>query len=1148
MVSEKLGAAFIEIGVDTGGLTTGLAGAKAQVTGFGASASSAFSGLAASINPATIAIAGATAAVAALGAGIVSSVGAAADFQQSMANVAAVAGGGAEELKALSDAAREAGAGTVFSATEAAEAQYYLASAGMATEEIIASLNDTLLLAGAGGLSMGRSAEIVTNSLSQFNMEASESGRVANVLAAAASGSNTTVSQMGIAMSKVGPIANALGMSYEQTAASLMVLANAGIKGEEGGTMLRGVLASLMDISPKAAEALEEMGLSAEDVDPALHSFDEIMETLQEHGMTATQAVQLFGREAASAGVNLVKGAGDVDKFTEAVTGSTKAQEMYNTQTDTFQGAMKMLGSAVEEAKISLGNVFLPILTDAVHWLTEGVTAATNFGKSIYEMYGKVAAAEEKLGAFGVGEMVGYALNPTDAISGAFGWAKGKLGFETGKEIGEDLTEGVAEGTEGVGPAIEENLENVDGEGAGEKVGKDFGESFTDTVSKLVKEKGMSREIASMYALGASGDLGAMALWNQYNSGELTGYRLGETFDAGGSTIGFGYKLQKGARESFRLQVGDVYKSAASYEEAEKWLRENYPMVYAAMDPRQLEVAMKTARQKKAGSIDDFADVVKLKAELELGSPWDQFVEELQPTQAQIAEIQAAYESAFQEAMGEGVIIDWMTAWEDAGEEAAKVFADNLVSGMEAQDMVDRLEVLQLYDPAKFEEMGGEAALSWWQGLTDLLEQRAELKAVNIKADTSEIDNQIADAIKAGEPYLATIEANVDLNILGGPAILEGIFRQTASGLKEYTFADLLNMSPEERDLIIADTKSWGKNVLLPTIDSLIGEMNTAWDEGYTYNRTIVETALWDIIDAYHEFEGSFSKEQSKLISDLEAGTIGVEQFLDAWVKLGEGATESAKLLNGAAKTAEAACSECQEAMSEFGIWQEENADRLFSQSFIGPTDDYQKFLEQERARGAIHPEPIQLSMVYNAETAEADAALEELKESASETQYMPIEIDDAAAYSAIEKINAAASEPVIKPVYIQEYGGGNGSSMPTASASTVSWLNSICPSCTSSQGWGTSSWLPAFAEGGIVSRPIIARVGEVPEAITPLNVLFPAIQQAVAAAGGGGGVTINSTVIVQGGTVLDEDELQQVLNSRDDQLKNEIARKYLGR
>ncbi|MDY0184178.1 MAG: hypothetical protein RBR39_12895, partial [Proteiniphilum sp.] len=87
MVSEKLGAAFIEVGVDTGGLTTGLAGAKAQVEGFGASVSSAFSGLAASINPATIAIAGATAGITAVGAAFVGSVRAAAQWQTLMVDV-----------------------------------------------------------------------------------------------------------------------------------------------------------------------------------------------------------------------------------------------------------------------------------------------------------------------------------------------------------------------------------------------------------------------------------------------------------------------------------------------------------------------------------------------------------------------------------------------------------------------------------------------------------------------------------------------------------------------------------------------------------------------------------------------------------------------------------------------------------------------------------------------------------------------------------------------------------------------------------------------------------------------------------------------------------------------------------------------------
>jgi hypothetical protein len=182
--------------------------------------------------------------------------------------------------------------------------------------------------------------------------------------------------------------------------------------------------------------------------------------------------------------------------------------------------------------------------------------------------------------------------------------------------------------------------------------------------------------------------------------------------------------------------------------------------------------------------------------------------------------------------------------------------------------------------------------------------------------------------------------------------------------------------------------------------------------------------------------------------------------------------------------------------------------------------------------------------MVYKADTTEADTALDGLKESASETQYMPIEIDDVEAYSAIESINAAASAPVIKPVYIQEYGEGSSGSGGSSSA----WLNSICPSCQSDPGWGTSDWLPHLATGGIPTRPITAVVGDVPEAIIPLDRISPIIQQAIANVGGGAGPVINSTVNVYGGTVMDENDMRRVLAERDEILKNEISRNVLGR
>jgi TP901 family phage tail tape measure protein len=741
-----------------------------------------------------------------------------------------------------------------------------------------------------------------------------------------------------------------------------------------------------------------------------------------------------------------------------------------------------------------------------------------------------------------------------------------------------------------LGVDIEKELKDVDGEGAGKEAGKSYSEAFME---EFVKGNERAWEIGIDHLATAGMTRPGRASWK--DAGYTSGTEWGDGFelalkrerfsssvkDFNTYLIGtkeYSFNLTDLRKEMISKGVIDVVsheiyaaQQAIDKYEAETGIKLDIPMSvimeWVGEDPVAIaEQKLKEAQEgispydiwgtpqhwadysaKYWGEIEDLTILELYNLEDHLRSEgaagWERAWETILDPDATEAQITGALGvlSPVLEEMGYENGDSYLLGLRERVAESGAELADSIVDSGKYQEY--KIEELgETWGNALKDSMINVQEQETLLGIVDALEDAgyegsAALRQAILDEDWEGLGARIGGL--TGDGFTTA------LNVLGGPALLDGIFRRTAGGdLKEYSLADLLDMSKEERDLIIADYDAWGKNVLIPTISDLVGEMNTDWGEGYTENRKIVEVALWDIIDAYHEFGTAFSKEQAKLVEDLEAGTIGAEKFLDSWLNLGK----SANLLNGAMKTAEAACSECQEAMSEFGIWQEENADRLFNQSFIGPTDDYQKFLEQERARGAIHPEPIQLSMVYKADTTEADAALEELKESASETQYMPIEIDDVEAYSAIESINAAASAPVIKPVYIQEYGGGSGSSMPTASASTVSWLNSICPSCTSSPGWGTSDWLPALAEGGIVSRPIIAQVGEVPEAIAPLNVLFPAIQQAVAAAGGGGGVTINSTVIVQGGTVLDEDELQQVLNSRDDQLKNEIARKYLGR
>ena len=307
---------------------------------------------------------GLTLPIAGAAAGVLKLAG---DFEQSMANVASVTGGGVEAQKALSAAAREAGATTVFSASQAADAMYYMASAGWKDQQIVAGLNDTLKLAAAGGKDLAFTSDLMTATISQFGLGAEDAGRVANVFAAATSNSQANLDKLAYSMRYVGPIANSLGWSLEETTGGLMGLYNAGFKGEQAGTVLRGALSALLKPSDAAAETLKQLGLSIEDVNPATHSLAEIIGVLESKNLSAAQAVAIFGQEAGPGMLALLgQGQDALEGYTASITGTSKATEMMETQTNTLWGALKQLRSAGEELALVFGDVLIPPLTSLV--------------------------------------------------------------------------------------------------------------------------------------------------------------------------------------------------------------------------------------------------------------------------------------------------------------------------------------------------------------------------------------------------------------------------------------------------------------------------------------------------------------------------------------------------------------------------------------------------------------------------------------------------------------------------------------------------------------------------------------------------------------------------------------------------------------
>lgn len=433
--------------LDASGVASGFQQINSHLSQFGiqtGTASTSLGGLGSVLgtlaNPMTAVAAGALA----VGSAISSSVGVAGNFQQSMANVTAIMGGSEAEMQAMSAAAREAGATTQFSATQAAEALSYMAGAGWNSTQATAGLKDTLTMAAAGGMDLAAAGDLMTGTIAQFNLQATDAGRVSNVLAAGASATNTSVSQLGQGMTVVGATANAFGMSLESTTAALGALSNGNIKGAEGGTALRGILASLATQSGPAAAALSELGLSAADVNPETNQLSDTMQLLEERGMTATQAIAIFGRENVSAATYLAAHSSELDGLQTSITGTTKASEMAAIQTNTYQGAMGELSSAIEEAEISLGDALLPTLTEGVKFFTDLVTVGTAAGKAIYDFAGDVSTALDPVKeAFSYTPMGMIFGAVSDTASSAWGDLKEWAGI--GDEAGSAVAKGVEE-------------------------------------------------------------------------------------------------------------------------------------------------------------------------------------------------------------------------------------------------------------------------------------------------------------------------------------------------------------------------------------------------------------------------------------------------------------------------------------------------------------------------------------------------------------------------------------------------------------------------------------------------------------------------------------------------------------------------------
>ena len=309
------------------------------------------------------------------------------EFQSTMSTVEALSGATAEEMAELNASAKELGATTKFTAGEAGEAMTYMGMAGWNAEQMLSGMPGVLNLAAASGEDLATVSDIVTDNLTAFGMAADQTARFSDVLAAAATGSNTSVSIMGETFKKAAPVAGALGYSIEDVAVATGLMANAGVKGSRAGTALSNTFTGLLEGVTLTGRAIGEVEFSALNADGTMKSFRETVEALrgqfdQLSEAEKTQNAMAIAGKQGYAGLLAVLNATDDDynKLTDSINNcSGAAEKMAQIKMDNLAGQMTLLNSATEALKNTFGEAYQKELQWLAKIATEVTTGINDF-------------------------------------------------------------------------------------------------------------------------------------------------------------------------------------------------------------------------------------------------------------------------------------------------------------------------------------------------------------------------------------------------------------------------------------------------------------------------------------------------------------------------------------------------------------------------------------------------------------------------------------------------------------------------------------------------------------------------------------------------------------------------------------------------
>ena len=352
-------------------------------------------------------------------------------FEAAMSQVEAISGAAGEELDKLTEKAKQLGATTRFSATEAASAMNYMAMAGWDAQQMLDGIDGVLSLAAASGGDLAETADIVTDAITAFGLKAEDVGHFSDVLAAASANANTNVTMMGETFKYCAPIAGALGFSIEDVSEAIGLMANSGIKSTMAGTALRTTLTKLSEGVTVTGQALGEVEIKTSNADGSMRSLKEILTDLRaafsqlSEAEKASTAENIAGKNAMSGFLALMNaGEADVNKLRTAIEScDNSSAQMAETMTNNTAGAVTIMKSAMESAGIAVYEKFGEKIKSSVEGITDIFTDLTERIQSgeldlVFErVAGSVGNAADQLIRFTSESLPGFIEGVANVIS-----------------------------------------------------------------------------------------------------------------------------------------------------------------------------------------------------------------------------------------------------------------------------------------------------------------------------------------------------------------------------------------------------------------------------------------------------------------------------------------------------------------------------------------------------------------------------------------------------------------------------------------------------------------------------------------------------------------------------------------------------------